>query len=335
MVASRQWPRGYRRWPVAAENSLRRRSLSFAQPSGLTSDGKWLYVADSEGSSIRAVPLDPVGKVKTVIGTSHLENGRLFEFGDIDGEGYVPRLQHCLGVAWYKGLIYVADTYNNKIKVINADKSSCATLVGTGKSGHDDQSATFDEPAGIAAAAGKLYVADTNNHLIRVVDLENGNRVSTLAIAGLEPPSARQSDRIGGFAGGDPIKIPPNRLKPTGNAVRIQVQLHLPSDYKLNELAPQRYKVELAENGPLDRSALGKSVRLEKPGDTWNIELPIKQDHGADRILWRFIIFIARRRRGPVQSRQRGLGNPFGSITRSRKEFNSAGVLAQVTSRRA
>ena len=31
---------------------------SFAQPSGLASDGKWLYVADSEGSSIRAVPFD-------------------------------------------------------------------------------------------------------------------------------------------------------------------------------------------------------------------------------------------------------------------------------------
>ena len=31
---------------------------SFAQPSGLASDGTWLFVADSEGSSIRAVPFD-------------------------------------------------------------------------------------------------------------------------------------------------------------------------------------------------------------------------------------------------------------------------------------
>ncbi len=40
----------------------------------------------------------------------------------------------------------------------------------------------------------------------------------------------------------------------------------------------------LDQNGPLDRSALGKSVRLEKPQDVWDIELPIKQDRGADRI---------------------------------------------------
>ena len=40
---------------------------SFAQPSGLTSDGKWLFVADSEGSSIRAVPFDQKKKVWTVV----------------------------------------------------------------------------------------------------------------------------------------------------------------------------------------------------------------------------------------------------------------------------
>src|SRR5690606_25388216 len=58
---------------------------SFAQPSGLSSDGTWIYVADSEGSSVRAVPLNPRAKVKTIIGTAHLPRARLFEFGDIDG----------------------------------------------------------------------------------------------------------------------------------------------------------------------------------------------------------------------------------------------------------
>src|SRR6266498_151370 len=40
---------------------------SFAQPSGLSSDGEWLYVADSEGSSVRAVPLKPKAEVRTVL----------------------------------------------------------------------------------------------------------------------------------------------------------------------------------------------------------------------------------------------------------------------------
>ena len=58
---------------------------SFAQPSGLTSDGKWLYVADSEGSSIRMVPMDGKGLVKTLVGTADEARGRLFIFGNKDG----------------------------------------------------------------------------------------------------------------------------------------------------------------------------------------------------------------------------------------------------------
>jgi DNA-binding beta-propeller fold protein YncE len=168
-------------------------AASFAQPSGLTSDGKQLFVADSEGSSIRAVPFDRGGQVTTVIGTAHLGSGRLFDFGDVDGRGSAPRLQHCLGVAFADNLLYVADTYNNKIKVIEPSTRTCTTLVGSGKSGREEEPASFDEPAGLTAANHKLYVADTNNHLVRVVDLKNGNRVSTLAIAGLEPPKQSES----------------------------------------------------------------------------------------------------------------------------------------------
>lgn len=54
---------------------------ALAQPSGLTSDGANLYVADSEVSAIRAVSLNPRGNVSTVVGLD------LFEFGDVDGRG--------------------------------------------------------------------------------------------------------------------------------------------------------------------------------------------------------------------------------------------------------
>ena len=161
---------------------------SFAQPSGLASDGKWLYVADSEGSSIRAVPFDSREQVKTVVGTAGLPNARLFTFGDVDGPAARVRLQHALGIVYYEGQLYVADTYNNKVKVVDPATGFTRTLVGTGKPGRSDKPAEFDEPAGITAAGGKLFVADTNNHLIRVIDLGKDNRVSTLAIPGLEPP---------------------------------------------------------------------------------------------------------------------------------------------------
>ena len=158
---------------------------SFAQPSGLASDGERLFVADSEGSAIRAVPFDPEGRVETLVGLT----GTLFDFGDVDGTGQAVRLQHPLGVAWGDGQLYVADTYNNKIKVIEVAERSCRTIAGTGEPGTHDADegaqAMFNEPGGISAAGGKLYVADTNNHAIRVVELAAPYRVTTLAIEGL------------------------------------------------------------------------------------------------------------------------------------------------------
>ena len=105
-------------------------SASFAQPSGLTGDGRWLYVADSEGSSIRAVPWDPRADVRTVVGTSHLPVARLFTFGDVDGPAEKARFQHPLGVAYHEGQIYVADTYNNKIRVVDSSDGTTRTLAG-------------------------------------------------------------------------------------------------------------------------------------------------------------------------------------------------------------
>jgi DNA-binding beta-propeller fold protein YncE/thiol-disulfide isomerase/thioredoxin len=164
---------------------------SFAQPSGLSSDGKHLFVADSEGSTVRSVPFEPNGKAETLVGLT----GTLFDFGDTDGTGRDVRLQHPLDVAWADGKLCVADTYNNKIKVIDVERRTCRTLAGTGKAGNADSEkggeATFNEPAGISAAGGKLYVADTNSHLVRVVDLAGTNGVTTLKIDGLAPPQKK------------------------------------------------------------------------------------------------------------------------------------------------
>ena len=164
---------------------------SFAQPSGLTSDGQWLYVADSEGSSIRAVPFDRNSMVKTVVGTANLPNARLFTFGDVDGPAEHARLQHPLGIVFHAERLYVADTYNNKVKSIDPATGNVETLALIGEDGADATTA-FNEPAGLTAAANKLFVADTNNHRIAVIDLDDKTdgaaRVSTLRIAGLEPP---------------------------------------------------------------------------------------------------------------------------------------------------
>ncbi|HQU43339.1 MAG TPA: thioredoxin-like domain-containing protein [Pirellulales bacterium] len=258
---------------------------SFAQPSGLATDGKWLYVADSEGSSVRAVPFDAAQEVKTVIGTSRLSHARLFTFGDVDGRGAEVRLQHCLGVAYAEGQLYVADTYNNKIKVIDPKNKTCRTVAGTGKPGTNDGPAQFDEPAGISAADGRLYVADTNNHLIRVVDLKHGNQVSTLSIAGLTPPEPSDDSLVASQAEGDTIKLPLTVLKPENGKVYLSVELHLPDGYKINAQAPMAYRLEAqSEEGLVDRKAIGKSVKLEKPAADFQIELPLTGDTGSDAL---------------------------------------------------
>src|SRR5262245_38601336 len=162
---------------------------AFAQPSGLSSDGStWLFVADSEGSSIRQVPLKPgTHEVKTVVGSAHLTAGRLFNFGDEDGSRNTAKLQHCLDVDYLDGKIYVADTYNHKIKVVDVKTGDTKTFAGNGKPGSGDEPAQFHEPEGLAHAKGKLYVADTNNHLIRTIEIATG-KVSTLSITGLDAP---------------------------------------------------------------------------------------------------------------------------------------------------
>ena len=45
----------------------------------------------------------------------------------------------------------------------------------------------FNEPAGLCIAGGKIYVADTNAHRIRIVDLKT-KAVSTLKLSGVEAP---------------------------------------------------------------------------------------------------------------------------------------------------
>ncbi len=271
--------------PLLPIQPYERGYASLAQPSGLTSDGKVLYVADSEGSSIRAVPLNPKGEVTTVVGTSSLPAGRLFTFGDVDGKGSEVRLQHPLDVLYHNGQLYVADTYNNKIKVIDPQLATSKTLSGIGEPGNADSPAQFDEPAGLAYAAGKLYVADTNNHAIRTVDLDNGNRVATLSIRGLKAPAPPKIDSTPKFAGADQVALTAASVKPVNGKIRLQVQLTLPEGYKINDLAPLRYLVEASgTQGPIERGTLGKLVDAPKRTASFDIDLPLGDASRAEKL---------------------------------------------------
>jgi DNA-binding beta-propeller fold protein YncE len=149
----------------------------FAQPNGLSlDDSRTLYVADSETSSVRAIELVGEPRVRTLVGTG------LFDFGDVDRIGDEALLQHVQAVCVVDGLLYLADTYNNRIKILNPRTREVKTFAGTGEAGFKDgqlDEAQFNEPAGLACGEGKLYVTDTNNNMVRVIDLNTGV-VSTL-----------------------------------------------------------------------------------------------------------------------------------------------------------
>ncbi|ERT08029.1 ahpC/TSA family protein [Lyngbya aestuarii BL J] len=147
---------------------------AFSQPSGITTNGVELLIADSEISSIRGVGLGENTTVRTICGS-----GDLFGFGDEDGEGFEVRLQHCLGVEFAQNYLWVADTYNHKIKRVYVNTGYCETVLGNDGS--------FSEPSGLSAAGSLLYVADTNHHQIRQVNLETLT-VKTLTFPGLCAP---------------------------------------------------------------------------------------------------------------------------------------------------
>ena len=154
---------------------------ALAQPSGITTDGQKLYFTDSETSAIRTADLGREGAVSTIVGLD------LFTFGDLDGVGDDVRLQHPLGIDLANGELIIADTYNNKIKTISPAERTAKSILGAVEAGHADgpgDDARFHEPGGLSIADGHLYIADTNNHAIRVADLQS-RQVTTLELRGL------------------------------------------------------------------------------------------------------------------------------------------------------
>ena len=218
----------------------------FAQPSGLVSDGKKLWIADSESNIIPEIDLQKA-TVATLVG------GDLYEFGDKDGEGDDVRLQHPLGVILHEGKILIADTYNHKIKQLDTEKRIVKTFLGNGKSGQmDGTNPQFYEPGGLSIAKGKLFIADTNNHAVRVVDLQT-KQVSTLKIAGLSSPKEISDDAVSGSPNLKELKTEMQEIS-ANSQNSLNFNVNLPKGYHINADAPSRFEI----------TGEPKNIKLEK-----------------------------------------------------------------------
>jgi DNA-binding beta-propeller fold protein YncE len=169
-------------WAGTGHEALRdgsREQAWLAQPMGISLDTSSLYIACAETQAIRQADLR-TETVQTLAGTG------LFDFGDQDGPAESSLLQHIQGVCVSEAAIYIADTYNNKIKLLDRGAGSVTTLAGSGTAGLLDgpgPGARFHEPSGLSLQGQTLFVADTNNHTIRPIDLATGH-VGTLSLHG-------------------------------------------------------------------------------------------------------------------------------------------------------
>jgi thiol-disulfide isomerase/thioredoxin len=145
---------------------------ALAQPSGLAIGKGRLYFADSEASALRYVDLE-TEEVKTLVGKG------LFIFGRLNGDFENALLQHPLGLDVVGDKVYIADTYNHAIRVAELAKRQLKTIIyqpAKGVCHIDDKECdvlALYEPNDVVYFEGKLYITDTNNHLIRIFYLDS------------------------------------------------------------------------------------------------------------------------------------------------------------------
>ncbi len=196
---------------------------SLAQTSGVVAVGDTLYFVDAETSSLRMLR---DGKVSTLIGSG------LFDFGFKDGTKDVARMQHPLGITAGKDTVYIADSYNHSIRAYDIKSGVLSTLAGNGQRGNTDGAfakASFNEPNDITFVEGKLFVADTNNQAIRVLDLAT-KTVSTLSVRQDQTLVDSFSDALPNLEKTSAVKVSDNGP--------LTVHLQLQDGWKVNKEAP-------------------------------------------------------------------------------------------------
>jgi VCBS repeat-containing protein len=158
----------------------------FRNPGGIVIDASDnMYVADRHNHKIRKITTS--GEVSTFAGDG---------YGDQDGSLLNARFQQPFGMsADASGDIYIAESDGNRIRKIDISEGSVSTIAGTGTYGHLDSSllsSKFKRPEGVLATTSTIYIADTDNHRIRQIELlpsikiPAGSTSGTLTLKGLD-----------------------------------------------------------------------------------------------------------------------------------------------------
>jgi len=150
---------------------------TFNSPSGITTDGTYLYVTDTGSNTIRIIVIS-TGESSIFAGSS---SGSA---GSTNGTGTAALFNGPTGITTDGTNLYVADKGNNTIRRIVISTGEVTLFAGssTGASGSTDGTGTaalFNGPSGITTDGTSLYVSDAGNNSIRKIVISNA-AVTTL-----------------------------------------------------------------------------------------------------------------------------------------------------------
>lgn len=164
-----------------------------SSPSGITTDGTYLYVADYGNNRIRRIE-PATGITITIAGTGAAAN--------INGVGTAAAFNQPDGVTYFSGRLYVSDLLNYNIRTVdlNSGNFTVSTLSGSTWGNSDGASGTaqFKKPHQIAIDGSYAYVTDEDTHSIRRVDLQTGYATT---LSGWETRTTSVVGTGGGLAG--------------------------------------------------------------------------------------------------------------------------------------
>ena len=147
-------------WKIGADGKATVFVNGLDTPSAIAFDNSGdLIVADSGTNTIRKV--DKTGTISLVAGVEGKP-------GNADGSSSTALFNAPIGIAVSDKKIYVSDTYNDRIRVI--ENGQTRTIAGSANGFIDGAEARFNTPTGLAMWHDKLLVADTGNNRIRVVE---------------------------------------------------------------------------------------------------------------------------------------------------------------------
>jgi sugar lactone lactonase YvrE len=187
----------------------------FSAPAGIISDSIGnLYVSDTGNNVIREISTN--GYVYLIAGPGIAG----CTITGTNGDGCAPTSSHILfssptALALDNmGNLYIADTGNNEVRKITVATNLVSRFAGTGQAGYsgDGEAANDAEvnlPTGLALdAANNLYIADTGNHAVRVVNVSNGDISTVIGTLGVSSTVTVPGTTVPGSASGVLLNLP-------------------------------------------------------------------------------------------------------------------------------